>query len=333
MTRLNPWVLGGIIIAEVCLAIWGGASVIVFALALHTWPAICWIPAVALGGVMLASTMFSIQPGVDREIRVYSGLLALCAIAGELIVAGAMHYFEAKAPLGAPADSIQVAPEWGFVIGALPSLMGGALIHITAMYFAQRRREEAEAGAELTNLETARGIRATNAQEEDDARRTRDAARQAEESAATRSRQAVQHELQQAQALRAKLAAERTGVEEENTALDEARREQERLRSRDRRRRGNATTQTAPSQPPSQPTSHDGATEVQTVSQTVASREDRRKWAREQLERGVELTGAAIDRQFPDCPRNGAAVLREARAELFGAMDGERKSQQWAENQ
>lgn len=324
MNRLNPWVLGGIITAEVSLAVWGGASVIVFALALHTWEAICWIPAVALGGVMLASTMFSLLPGTERAIRIYAGMLALFAIVGEMVVAGAMHFFEAKAPSGAPAAAIQVAPEWGFVIGGLPSLTGGALIHLTAMYFAQKRREGVEREDEIATLDTARGIRAANEAEEIEAAQRRAAVRQADEQDATRSRQAVQHEVRQARALKTERDGILTEIEKTNQALDEARREQERLRSRQRRQRNSQRPDATASQPPSQPVAPDAAPVSQPGSpddSQPASRKQRRDWAREQINSGAwerdtgrELTGADIDRKFGP-PRTGAAILRELDAE------------------
>lgn len=322
--RLNPWVLGGIITAEVSLAIWGGASVIVFALALHTWVAICWIPAVALGGVMLASTMFSLLPGMDRAIRMYAGVLALVAIVGEMVVAGAMHYFEAKAPPGAPAATIHVGPQWGFVIGGLPSLTGGALIHLTAMYFAQKRREGLERDQEIANLDTARGIRAANDAEDIESAQRRAMVRQADEQDATRSRQVMQQQLHQARALQAERDTVLAEIEKTNQALDEARREQERLRSRARRQRDRQATPATASQPVSQPVAADPATVSQPGSPDQAppaSRQQRRDWAREQINSGAwerdsgrELTGADIDRKFGP-PRTGAAILRELATE------------------
>lgn len=174
--RLNPWVLLGILVAEVSLSIWGGSSVIVFALALHAPKYLAWIPAVALGGVMLSATMFAILPGMDREIRRYAGYLACAAIGGEVIVAGAQHYFEAKAPIGQAVEAIHVDPLWGFIVGGLPSLMGGALVHLTAMYFAMLRRKEEEAGAAKEQKEQER----QRELDADAAQRRRDAADLAE---------------------------------------------------------------------------------------------------------------------------------------------------------
>lgn len=334
--QLNPWVLIGLLLAEVPLVIWGGASVFVFAVSTNVPPGIAWVPSVALGGVMLASTVLSMQPGVDQAIRMYAGGLAAVAILGEVIVAGGQHYVAAKAPPGQAVEFMNPDPAWGFLIGGLPSLMGGALVHLTAMYFKQlrkekerleelKRREKEELDAAKADLSTAAGVRAAAAAEYAEADRLRRAQRDEDVKAATAVRQAVQQERDEAARLKAEVVRLREDIERENEALEQARKEQERLRSRERRRRDKATAQ----RPLSQPVARDTATVSQTVSQPVsqpASRAERREWARKQIESGEwvsvhgrELTGADIDKHFGP-PRTGAAILREVRAEFDGEL-------------
>lgn len=133
--------LAGLVATVLPLLLFGGVSVFVLAVAASVPTVVAWVPAVALGGVMLCSTVISMQHGVDRVIRRYAGWLAAVAILGEILVAGGQHY------LAVGHDSMPRLdqPAWGAIIGGLPSLMGGLLIHIVAMVVAQARREAARA--------------------------------------------------------------------------------------------------------------------------------------------------------------------------------------------
>lgn len=140
---LGPIAMAGFGATAFSLLLWGAGSVFIMARAVSVpwWAA--WIPPMALGGVMLCSTAISLQDGIDLSIRRYAGGLSALAIVGEIIVAGAQHYLAVG---HADMPAIQEAA-WGAVIGGIPSLMGGCLVHVFAMVCKQRRREAGERAA------------------------------------------------------------------------------------------------------------------------------------------------------------------------------------------
>jgi len=161
---LGRLALAGLAATVIPLLLWGGGSVVVMATAAGVPQWLAPVPAIALGGVMLASTVISMTPTVDSRIRHYAGALSFAAILEEIIVAGAQHYMAVGHPAGMPALQ---TPIWGAIIGGIPSLQGGLLIHVLAMVFAQHRREIAEwrhavgeAAIELADVRAAAMLRA-----------------------------------------------------------------------------------------------------------------------------------------------------------------------------
>lgn len=149
---LNPWVQLGLYATIITLLIWGWVALTRLAHMLEVPWALAWIPAVATSGVMLAATMLSLTPGLERRVRTYTGWLAFGGIAGDILATGTQHYLEAR-HLDPPA--------WLAVpVGGIPCLMGGLLVHAVAMVFAQRRREQAEAEAVARRADQERQARA-----------------------------------------------------------------------------------------------------------------------------------------------------------------------------
>lgn len=132
------------------LLLWGGISVARLTEACNVSWWIAWIPAVATSGVMIAATKLAMTPTLDERIRAYAGWLSFGGILADILAAGAQHYLEAR--------HLQPAPEMAAIMGGLPSLMGGLLVHIVAMVFAQARQEKA--AAERAQAEAARAARA-----------------------------------------------------------------------------------------------------------------------------------------------------------------------------
>lgn len=147
---LNRWTRAGLTTAISPLILWGAASVFMISVACGVSVWIAWVPALSTSGVMLASTLISLQSGLDRRIRHYAGYLAAFAVVLDALVAGVQHTLPATidAPLGVK-----------FLIGLLPSVMGGLLVHIWAMAHAQERREASELAAREARAETEREAR------------------------------------------------------------------------------------------------------------------------------------------------------------------------------
>lgn len=287
---LSGWIVAGVVLTVLPLLLWGGASVFALATACNVPEGIAWVPAVSTGGVMLAATLISLQRGVDEAVRWYAAGLAGLGILGDIVAAGAQHYLEAQNVHPHPS------PVWGFVVGGLPSLMGGLLIHVVAMIFAQRRREQAQTRDAMAELSNAEAVRVAVLAELEETARLQREAQDAAEAAATRSRVAVQQELGQAAALRAE-------VEAENEALEQARRENERLRSRKRRAQRSPTALQPGLGAPLQ------------QGRPPASRDERRQWVRNERAQGNSPSGADVDRHFGP-PRTGYLIVREIDAEI-----------------
>lgn len=179
------------------LLLWGGVSVarLTHACAVTWW--IAWIPAVATSGVMIAATKLAMTPTLDQRIRTYAGWLSAAGILADILAAGAQHWLEAqhRAP----------APELAAVMGGLPSLMGGLLVHIVAMVVAQSRREREAAQAaavELDELSRATALRS--------AERAAELAHAAALAEQAQARLAVEQELATAKADRVAMVEQAT---------------------------------------------------------------------------------------------------------------------------
>lgn len=134
---LDPLTRAGIALTAAPLLLWGGVSVACLTHATNVSWWIAWIPAVATSGVMIAATRIAMTQRLDRDIRRYAGWLSGAGILADILAAGAQHYLEAQ--------HATPPPELAALMGGLPSLMGGLLIHIVCMVSAQARREVAEA--------------------------------------------------------------------------------------------------------------------------------------------------------------------------------------------
>ncbi|MGH9290836.1 MAG: hypothetical protein ACRD0V_21490, partial [Acidimicrobiales bacterium] len=136
---LDPWTRVGLVATAVPLLLWGGVSVTTLTHACQVSWLLAWIPAVATSGVMIAATLISMTPALDTATRRYAGWLAAGGIVADILAAGAAHYLESQ--------HATPPPELAALMGGLPSLMGGLLIHVVALVSAQRRREAVDARA------------------------------------------------------------------------------------------------------------------------------------------------------------------------------------------
>lgn len=145
---LNRWTLTGLVVAICSLVIWEWVALVNLALACLVWTWICWIPAMATSGVMLASTALHMTPELDQRIRTYAGWLAAGGITAGILGTGLQHYLEAA--------HITPSPWVALPLGGIPVFMGGLLVHLLSMVFAQRRREQAHAEAAQAKAEANR---------------------------------------------------------------------------------------------------------------------------------------------------------------------------------
>lgn len=190
----------GLVITLAPLLVWGWVALTRLALACAVPVAIAWIPAVATSGVMIAATTLAMTATLDRPTRRYAGWLATLGIGADIAAAGVQHYLEALH---------QQPPAWLAVpVGGLPCLMGGLLVHVVGLVYAQRRREVVDAERARLERERADADAAAAAQRqrdkdaEDETRHRRDLARAAElADEAERAAVARQREADEAQRL------------------------------------------------------------------------------------------------------------------------------------
>jgi len=136
---LNRWVLTGLVVAISFLVAWEWIALIGLAKSASVWYWIRPIPAVATSGVMLASTALHMTYELDQRIRSYAGWLAAAGIFCGILGTATQHYIEAA--------HVRPDPWLALPVGGIPVCMGGLLVHLLAMVFAQRQRELAAAEA------------------------------------------------------------------------------------------------------------------------------------------------------------------------------------------
>lgn len=150
---LNRFLLGIAAFTAAVLLFWGGESLFEFARKCHVAAWLAWIPAVSTSGVMLLSTAIAMNKALDKHTRIWAGSLAGFGILMDVAAAMGQHV------LAMQTGPVHVAPVWGAVIGGLPPLMGGLLVHVISLVFGQHRREQAEAEAAALEAERQRQMR------------------------------------------------------------------------------------------------------------------------------------------------------------------------------
>ncbi|MGH3921844.1 MAG: hypothetical protein ACRDTT_03030 [Pseudonocardiaceae bacterium] len=208
---MSGWTLSGLVGAICSLVIWEWVALVQLALQVQVWTPICWIPAVATSGVMLAATAMHMTPELAPSIRRYAGWLSAVGIVGGILGTGTSHYLDAA--------HITPSPWMALPVGGIPVLMGGLLVHLLSMVFAQKRGEQAAAAvadvarqARMDADRRAEAERQDRIRAEEDGHR-RDVARQRELADAAKTaanetaRQATEAErLKAATELRAEIA-------------------------------------------------------------------------------------------------------------------------------
>lgn len=175
---LNRWTLTGMVVAICSLLLWEQIALFKLARACEVFLWICWIPGVATGGVMLASTALHMTPELDERIRTYAGRLAAGGITGGILGTGVQEYIHAA--------HLDPSPWLALPVGGIPVLQGGLLVHLLSMVFAQVRRDRvaAEQAAEQRRADTEAAANAERERQrrvaEDDVRHRRELTRQRE---------------------------------------------------------------------------------------------------------------------------------------------------------
>lgn len=146
-TFIGPWVRVALVVTVVSLLLWSVVSMAWLTLACWSYWWLCWIPAVATNGVAAISTHFSMLERVDPATRRYAVGVAVTGVSLD-VAATASQHFLALEYLGISPTEVHPGPYWGWVVGGLPSLMAGLLIHIIFRICAQARRDQAAAERE-----------------------------------------------------------------------------------------------------------------------------------------------------------------------------------------
>lgn len=146
-TFIGPWVRVALVVTVVSLLLWSVVSMAWLTLACWSYWWLCWIPAVATNGVAAISTHFSMLERVDPATRRYAVGVAVTGVSLD-VAATASQHFLALEYLGISPTEVHPGPYWGWVVGGLPSLMAGLLIHIIFRICAQARRDQVAAERE-----------------------------------------------------------------------------------------------------------------------------------------------------------------------------------------
>lgn len=136
---LNRFLLAIAAFTAAVLLFWGGESLFHFATLCKVPRWLAWIPAVSTSGVMLIATAIAMNKELDHNIRMWAGSLAGFGILMDVTAAMGQHVLAMR------SGPISPSPVWGAVIGGLPPLMGGLLVHVISLVFGQHRREQARA--------------------------------------------------------------------------------------------------------------------------------------------------------------------------------------------
>lgn len=153
---IGPWVSAALVVTVGSLLLWSVVSMSWLTLACWSYWWLCWIPAVATNGVAAISSHFSMLERVEPSTRRYAAGVAVTGVSLDVIATASQHYL-ALEHLGISPTDIHPAPYWGWVVGGLPSLMAGLLIHVIYRIRAQTRRDQAT--AECERIEAARKAR------------------------------------------------------------------------------------------------------------------------------------------------------------------------------
>lgn len=133
-------------IVVLSLLLWSVVSMAWLTLACWAYPWLCWVPAVATNGVAGISTWVSMMERLDRYTRWYAVGVASVGVFMDVIATSGQHYLALKHPGVSPWD-YHPDPAWGWVVGGLPSLMFGLLVHIVFRVLTQSRRDKQAAEA------------------------------------------------------------------------------------------------------------------------------------------------------------------------------------------
>lgn len=128
---------GILVVTAFFLLLWGGVSLFHLARLCNVPGWFAWIPSVSTSGVMLLATAIGIRDHLEKKTKVWAWSLAGFGIFCDIVVAGGQHVIAMSDTPTTPH------PAWGWAIGGLPPLMGGALVHVMAMAKAQHNRAKA----------------------------------------------------------------------------------------------------------------------------------------------------------------------------------------------
>lgn len=140
---------GALWCALVPVLLWSSVSVTLLTLDADVPVWMAWIPAFALDGAMIAATRVWLLARLDRGIRLYAAFIAVLGYCGSITAGAAEH--------GLRAAGVD-APVWAAVVlGGLPALMAGMLVHVMVRIAAQRVRAERGSGEHRTAVATEQG--------------------------------------------------------------------------------------------------------------------------------------------------------------------------------